>query len=144
MSPPHINGCLMKCTIQIILLSKQGDCMTYMNELLRVLFSVIAACPQSFFKKDSRQAGMTFQIAILILFAALLMIDSSFAFADDLDPHYKFSGVKAPDSPYKNTTGAFQTDLFSGSFGYQYKIEVPPGPMIQLPQRQGLRRANTR
>ncbi|MDP2753936.1 MAG: SpvB/TcaC N-terminal domain-containing protein [Nitrospirota bacterium] len=29
--------------------------------------------------------------------------------------------------PFKNTTGAFQTDLFSGSFGYQYKIDVPPG-----------------
>lgn len=51
----------------------------------------------------------------------------SFAYAYDLDPHYKFSGVKGPDSPFKNTTGAFQTDLFSGSFGYQYKIDVPPG-----------------
>jgi YD repeat-containing protein len=48
-------------------------------------------------------------------------------FADDLDPHYKFSGVQAPASPYKNTWGAYQSDLFSGSFSYNYKIDVPPG-----------------
>ena len=47
--------------------------------------------------------------------------------AADLDPAYKFSGVKAPESPYKNTWSAFQTDLFSGSFSYQYKVPVPPG-----------------
>ncbi|OGW40465.1 MAG: hypothetical protein A2Y97_04355 [Nitrospirae bacterium RBG_13_39_12] len=62
-------------------------------------------------------------ILILFIFALTLTV----AYADDLDPHYKFSGVKAPDSPYKNTWGAFQTDLFSGSFSYEYKIDVPPG-----------------
>lgn len=61
----------------------------------------------------------------LLIFGALIF--HGIVFADDLDPHYKFSGVKAPASPYKNTWGAFQTDLFSGSFSYQYKFEVPPG-----------------
>lgn len=65
----------------------------------------------------------------LILFTFLLIFPATTALshADDLDPHYKFSGVQAPASPYKNTWGAFQTDLFSGSFSYNYKIEVPPG-----------------
>ena len=62
-------------------------------------------------------------ILIMFIFALTLTV----AYADDLDPHYKFSGVKAPDSPYKNTWGVFQTDLFSGSFSYEYKIDVPPG-----------------
>jgi len=53
---------------------------------------------------------------ILMLFIMGLALP--FSYADDLDPHYKFSGVKSPDSPYKNTWGAFQTDLFSGSFSY--------------------------
>lgn len=38
-----------------------------------------------------------------------------------------FSGTKPPDSPYKNTWGAYQTDLYSGSFNYNFKIVVPPG-----------------
>ena len=42
-------------------------------------------------------------------------------------PNYKFAGIKPPESPYKNTWSAFQTDLFSGSFSYQYNIVVPPG-----------------
>jgi YD repeat-containing protein len=54
--------------------------------------------------------------------------------AVDLDPHYKFSGVQTPASPYKNTWGAFQTDLFSGSFSYNYKIEVPPGTNSLAPK----------
>ncbi len=49
------------------------------------------------------------------------------SFARDLDPNYKFGGIKAPESPYKNTWSAFQTDLFSGSFSYNFNIEVPPG-----------------
>ena len=64
----------------------------------------------------------TFFLLLFIMGLALPL-----TYADDLDPHYKFSGVKAPDSPYKNTWGAFQTDLFSGSFSYEYKIDVPPG-----------------
>jgi len=63
----------------------------------------------------------------IFLFAVLIVVSGKISNADDLDPHYKFSGVKAPNSPYKNTWGAFQTNLFSGSFGYNYKIEVPPG-----------------
>ncbi len=63
---------------------------------------------------------------VMIIVIILISI-SSWSNADDLDPHYKFSGVKAPESPYKNTWGAFQTNLFSGSFGYDYKISVPPG-----------------
>lgn len=58
----------------------------------------------------------------------------SIGYADDLDLQYKFSGVKAPDSPYKNTWGAYQTDLFSGSFNYDYKIEVPPGTNGLVPK----------
>jgi len=57
----------------------------------------------------------------------LSFLSTPFCLAYDIDPHYKFSGVKSPESPYKNTWGAFQTNLFSGSFGYDYKIEVPPG-----------------
>ena len=55
----------------------------------------------------------------------LLFVHNSFA--DDLDPHYKFARVNSPASPYKNTWGAFQTDLFSGSFGYNFSVAVPPG-----------------
>ncbi|WP_207689604.1 toxin TcdB middle/N-terminal domain-containing protein [Desulfonema limicola] len=51
----------------------------------------------------------------------------SFAWSRDLDPNYKFSGVKAPESPYKNTWSAFQTDKFTGSFGYDFNFEAPPG-----------------
>ena len=65
-----------------------------------------------------RYCFLTFYIFIILL---------KNSFADDLDPHYKFSGPQASASPYKNTWGAFQTDLFSGSFGYNYKVEVPPG-----------------
>jgi YD repeat-containing protein len=65
------------------------------------------------------------KIAIMIIFTIGLLFTASFAY--DIDPHYKFSGVKSPDSPLKNTWGAFQTDLFSGSFSYEYKIDVPPG-----------------
>jgi len=31
-----------------------------------LMISVIAACPQSFFQKDSRQAGMTYNVALLM------------------------------------------------------------------------------
>jgi hypothetical protein len=34
-------------------------------------------------------------LGTVFLFCFLLLIASSLAFADDLDPHYKFSGVKA-------------------------------------------------
>jgi hypothetical protein len=30
------------------------------------MISVIAACPQSFFQKDSRQAGMTYNVTLLM------------------------------------------------------------------------------
>ena len=63
--------------------------------------------------------------SIIFIFILRLLLSSSSA--DDLDPHYKFSGVKASESPYKNRWGAYQTNLFSGSFGYDYKIAVPPG-----------------
>jgi len=62
-----------------------------------------------------------------LIFVLVMLSTTSILYAADLDPHYKFSGVKAPTSPYKNTWGAFQTDLFSGSFSYNYKIEAPPG-----------------
>ncbi|MDM8537115.1 toxin TcdB middle/N-terminal domain-containing protein [Desulfobacterales bacterium HSG17] len=55
-------------------------------------------------------------------------------FTNDIDTTYKFTATKAPDSPYKNTWSAFQTDLFSGSFGYQYNIEVPPGTNDLTPE----------
>lgn len=62
------------------------------------------------------------------IFAIILTgIISITSYSEGLDPHYKFSGVKAPDNPYHNTWGAFQTNFFSGSFGYNLKIEVPPG-----------------
>ncbi|MBI5676157.1 MAG: VCBS repeat-containing protein [Nitrospirae bacterium] len=66
-------------------------------------------------------------VRAVILMLFLFISTFSISHADDLDPHYKFSGVKSPDSPYKNTWGAFQTNLFSGSFTYDYKIAVPPG-----------------
>jgi hypothetical protein len=72
------------------------------------------------------------KMAIMIIFAIGLLFTASFAY--DIDPHYKFSGVKSPDSPYKNTWGAFQTDLFSGSFSYEYKIAVPPGTNELTPE----------
>ncbi len=49
---------------------------------------------------------------ILMFFIMGLGLPLSYAY--DIDPHYKFFGVKSPDSPYKNTWGAFQADLFSG------------------------------
>ncbi|GFE60790.1 toxin TcdB middle/N-terminal domain-containing protein [Geobacter sp. AOG2] len=66
-------------------------------------------------------------VFVRIAMAIFIFFNVIDCFADDLDPHYKFSGVQAPASPYKNTWGAFQTDLFSGSFSYNYKVEVPPG-----------------
>jgi hypothetical protein len=62
----------------------------------------------------------------VLLARFLLFTFLSFAWADDLAPHYKFSGVKATDSPYRNAWLAFQTDLFSGSFSCEYRIAVPP------------------
>lgn len=62
------------------------------------------------------------------LLIPLLVILSSPSFAaDPLDANYRFSGVKAPESPYKNTWGAYQTSLFSGSAGYNFTVAVPPG-----------------
>lgn len=69
---------------------------------------------------------------LLTLF--ILAIASSMSYAYDIDPYYKFSGVKPPESPLKNTWGAFQTDLYSGSFSYEYKIDVPPGTNGLTPQ----------
>nr|WP_207683521.1 toxin TcdB middle/N-terminal domain-containing protein [Desulfonema magnum] len=66
-------------------------------------------------------------IIITLLFFAVSISPTHAGDPSPIDLSYKFSGVKAPESPYKNTWGAFQTDLFSGSFGYQYKIEAPPG-----------------
>jgi hypothetical protein len=66
-------------------------------------------------------------ILFFIVFLCTFNFYIYLSYADDLDPHYKFSGVKPPNSPYKNTWGAYQTDLFSGSFNYEYKIAVPPG-----------------
>jgi len=66
---------------------------------------------------------------IIILFS-LTLFSVLAIHAEDTSPvapNYKFSGVKAPESPYKNTWSAFQTNLFSGSFSYQYNIIVPPG-----------------
>ncbi len=64
---------------------------------------------------------------LLILFALTAFGEANVLFAQDLDPYYKFSTTKPPESPYKNTWGAYQTDLYSGSFNYNFKIEVPPG-----------------
>ena len=61
----------------------------------------------------------------MCLFFFLLFVNVSYA--ANLDPNYKFAGVKAPESPCKNTWSDFQTNLFSGSFGYQYKIVAPSG-----------------
>ncbi len=54
--------------------------------------------------------------------------------ADDLDPHYKYSAVKPPQSPYKNIWNSFQTDIHSGSFVYAYKIAIPLGTKGLTPQ----------
>ena len=70
--------------------------------------------------------GLISLIIYIISFSFSLFI-SRVALAIDLDPHYKFGTVKPPDSPIENTWSAFHTDLFTGSFGYEYKIEVPPG-----------------
>jgi len=68
------------------------------------------------------------QLKKIFLITVMILLWSSIpCFADNLSSYYKFSGVKAPDSPYKNTWGAFHTDLFSGSFGYEYKFNLPPG-----------------
>jgi hypothetical protein len=69
---------------------------------------------------------------ILLLFIIGLAI--SMSQADDIDPYYKFSGVKPAESPYRNTWGAYQTDLFSGSFTYEYKVDLPPGTNGLTPQ----------
>ena len=69
---------------------------------------------------------MRIRINISIMaFFFLLFISKTFA--QDLDTGYKFGTVKPPDSPIQNTWSAFHTDLFTGSFGYEYKIEVLPG-----------------
>ena len=66
----------------------------------------------------------------LACFTVIIIIIIYFSFsinARETDPNYKFAGIKSPESPYKNTWSAFQTDLFSGSFSYNFNIEVPPG-----------------
>jgi len=66
-------------------------------------------------------------IAISLIFSISGILPIHAEDAPPVAPNYKFSGVKAPESPYKNTWSAFQTNLFSGSFSYQYNIIVPPG-----------------
>lgn len=68
----------------------------------------------------------TLRVVIRLVFIFAIAPAFSFA-ADNLNPHYKFSGVKTPKSPIKNTWGAYQTDLFAGSFSYDFKIDLPPG-----------------
>ncbi|MDM8557034.1 toxin TcdB middle/N-terminal domain-containing protein, partial [Desulfococcaceae bacterium HSG7] len=60
----------------------------------------------------------------IVIFGTLFL---SNVIARETDPNYKFAGIKSPESPYKNTWSAFQTDLFSGSFSYTFNIDVPPG-----------------
>lgn len=67
---------------------------------------------------------------IFTIYAFIILITNynlTFLYAREPDPNYKFSGIKAPESPYKNTWSAFQTDLFSGSFSYTFNIDTPPG-----------------
>lgn len=57
--------------------------------------------------------------------------------AADLDLHYKFAAANKPATLLENTWGSYQTDLFSGSFGYGFPLKVPPGvnglqPDLQL------------
>lgn len=57
--------------------------------------------------------------------------------AADLDLHYKFAAASKPATLLETTWGSYQTDLFSGSFGYGFPIKVPPGvnglqPDLQL------------
>jgi len=65
--------------------------------------------PKGAWQSDSKRRDCFASLAMTILIAGfeLLLFILAFAlpisYADDLDPHYKFSGVKAPDSPYKNT-----------------------------------------
>ncbi len=71
-----------------------------------------------------------FKQTIIAIILSVTLLGVSPIHAEDtppVAPNYKFSGVKAPESPYKNTWSAFQTNLFSGSFSYQYNIIVPPG-----------------
>jgi len=44
------------------------------NEISNVTFSVILACPESFFKRDSRQAGMTTLKSYVNLLNAFVLV----------------------------------------------------------------------
>ena len=75
----------------------------------------------------SRPLGVLQQRVIQTACLIALCIVHGSASSYDLDPHYKFSAPKPTASPLKNTWGAFQTQLFTGSFGYQYTFALPPG-----------------
>ena len=47
------------------------------NEISNVTFYVILACPESFFKGDSRQAGMTTLKSYVNLFNAFVLVKTS-------------------------------------------------------------------
>ncbi|MCI5131859.1 MAG: hypothetical protein D3904_10105, partial [Candidatus Electrothrix sp. EH2] len=56
--------------------------------------------------------------------------------AEEYDYHYRFSAAAKPETHFKNIWGAWQTDLNSGSFGYSFDIEVPPGTIGLQPSLQ--------
>ena len=67
------------------------------------------------------------EVIYFFCFIIMTLCSTVPVFSQDLDTGYKFGTVKPPDSPIQNTWSAFHTDLFTGSFGYEYKIEVLPG-----------------
>ena len=82
-------------------------------------------------KAVRRLTVLTILLGIGVLGGASVSLATSYT---DVDPHYKFSGVQALASPYKNTWSDFQTDMFTGAFTYNYKIVTPPGTNGLTPQ----------
>lgn len=73
----------------------------------------------------------------ILIFLILFVFSTTTVAAEEYDYHYRFSAAAKPETHFKNTWGAWQTDLNSGSFGYTFNIEVPPGviglqPSLQL------------
>lgn len=85
-------------------------------------------------QKRRRIDSLVFSISSTLYLSIILLIFLGQSWAREIDPNYKFAGIKAPESPYKNTWSAFQTDLFSGSFSYNFNIDVPPGTNGMAPK----------
>ncbi|MCI5123317.1 MAG: hypothetical protein D3925_02270, partial [Candidatus Electrothrix sp. AR5] len=73
------------------------------------------------------------KISFITLF--VLLTTTVFA-AEEFDYHYRFSAAAKPETHIKTIWGAWQTDLNSGSFGYTFSIEVPPGTVGLQPSLQ--------